>query len=403
MKKLICIILCIALTVSGFAFSSFAADEQNGLIKTEDGWRYLKDGEVDTSFVGMAKNQYNWWYIKDGEIDYSFVGLARNQYNWWYMKNGTIDYSYVGLADNQYGTWYVENGCINYKFAGMIKSDGKWYYVSGGTIDKKYEGMAKNQYNWWYISGGTIDYKYEGLAKNQYGWWYIKNGTIDYKFEGLAENPYGWWYVKNGTIDFKFNGKAQNKYGWYKVVNGKATKAISPNDVTEPTYIDGILIANKTYALPSDYNPGVDPQAERALNEMIAAAKKEGLTIFMRSGFRSYSYQKDLYNSYVSRDGKAAADRYSARPGHSEHQTGLAFDVNSLSSGFGTTPEGRWVAKNCWKYGFIIRYPEGKESITGYQYEPWHVRYLGKETAKKVYDSGLCLEEYLGITSKYNY
>ena len=169
----------------------------------------------------------------------------------------------------------------------------------------------------------------------------------------------------------------------------------------EITYINGILIANKTYPLPSTYNPGVDSVANAALEEMFAAAKVDGFNLFVKSGFRSYSTQKSLYNSYVKRDGAAAADRYSARAGHSEHQTGLAFDINKANSSFAGSPEANWLAENCYKYGFIIRYPEGKESITGYIYEPWHVRYLGVETATAVYNSGLCLEEYLGITSSY--
>lgn len=169
----------------------------------------------------------------------------------------------------------------------------------------------------------------------------------------------------------------------------------------EITYIDGILIANKTYPLPSTYNPGIDPTANAALQEMFSAAAKDGLSLFIRSGFRSYSTQEMLYNNYVARDGKAEADRYSARPGHSEHQTGLGFDINKADSSFEGTPEAIWLAENCYKYGFIIRYPQGKEHITGYIYEPWHVRYLGVDTATAVYESGLCLEEYLGITSKY--
>lgn len=163
------------------------------------------------------------------------------------------------------------------------------------------------------------------------------------------------------------------------------------------TYIDGILIVNKHYSLPSDYNPGVDQTADAAIQKMIAAAHKDGITLWVRSGFRSYDIQTSLYNTYVAEDGKSAASRYSARPGHSEHQTGLAFDLNSLDQSFGKTPEGKWIAKNCWKYGFIIRYPKAKEDVTGYMYEPWHVRYLGKEVAKKVTESGLCLEEYLRI------
>ncbi len=167
------------------------------------------------------------------------------------------------------------------------------------------------------------------------------------------------------------------------------------------TYVNGIMIANKSYPLPQDYNPGDDATALAALEKMKAAAKAEGYTIASVSGFRSYSTQEYLYNSYCTRDGKEAADTYSARPGHSEHQTGLAFDINDASDAFTSTPEAAWLAANCWKYGFIIRYPEGKESITGYKYESWHVRYLGDTIAKSVHDSGLTLEEYLGIDSKY--
>ena len=178
------------------------------------------------------------------------------------------------------------------------------------------------------------------------------------------------------------------------------TPYVAPKE-PDVTYIDGILIANKTYALPSTYNPGVDPVAKAALQKMFDAAKSDGLNLFVQSGFRSYATQKRIYNNYVSRDGAAEADRYSARAGHSEHQTGLAFDINKIDLSFEGTPEAIWLASNCHKYGFIIRYPAGKEYVTGYMYEPWHIRYLGVETATAVYNSGLCLEEYLGITSVY--
>lgn len=167
------------------------------------------------------------------------------------------------------------------------------------------------------------------------------------------------------------------------------------------TYIDGIMIANKTYSLPASYYPGENADALNALSEMQSAAAADGITLYVVSGFRSYDTQAAIYSNYVSMDGKAEADRYSARPGHSEHQTGYAFDLNDLNESFADTAEGKWLAANCNKYGFIIRYPKGKEDITGYMFEPWHVRYLGRETAEKVYNSGLTLEEYLGITSKY--
>lgn len=188
----------------------------------------------------------------------------------------------------------------------------------------------------------------------------------------------------------------------YAEVKVTVTAAPAAQSVTGLTYIDGILVVNKTYALPSDYNPGVDPDAQAAFDKMQAAAAKEGLNIYISSGFRSYDYQSGLYDRYVQRSGKAEADRYSARPGHSEHQTGLAFDLNSIDMTFADTDECAWVNEHCAEYGFIIRYPQGSESITGYMYEPWHLRYLGTENAKKVYDSGLTLEEYLGIDSKYS-
>ena len=171
-----------------------------------------------------------------------------------------------------------------------------------------------------------------------------------------------------------------------------------------PTYINNILIVNKSYPLPKDYRPDNDeltPETSNAFEKMRVDAQAEGLNLYISSGFRSYEYQAQLYQRYADRDGYEKADTYSARAGYSEHQTGLAFDLNTIDDSFANTPEGKWIAENCWKYGFILRYPKGKEAQTGYQYEPWHLRYLGEDMAKKVYDSGLCLEEYLGITSQY--
>ncbi len=167
------------------------------------------------------------------------------------------------------------------------------------------------------------------------------------------------------------------------------------------TYVQGILVANKSYSLPADYDPGLDPTTKSQFDVLSSAAAEEGLNIWLASGYRSYQYQEEIYNGYVDGYGKDTADTFSARPGHSEHQTGLAIDVNTIDDSFADTPEAEWLAENCYKYGFIIRYPKGKEDITGYKYEPWHIRYLGVEKATAVYNSGLTLEEYLGIDSKY--
>lgn len=182
--------------------------------------------------------------------------------------------------------------------------------------------------------------------------------------------------------------------------NSHTSSGASARDLT---YIKGILIANKTYALPSDYNPGLDPTTKNYFEKLSIAAAEEGLDIYLSSGFRSYEYQSQIYNNYSNIYGSETADTFSARPGHSEHQTGLAIDVNTIDDSFAGTPEAIWLAEHAHEFGFIIRYPADKVDITGYKYEPWHIRYLGVELATDVYNSGLCLEEYLGIDSKYNY
>ncbi len=167
------------------------------------------------------------------------------------------------------------------------------------------------------------------------------------------------------------------------------------------TYADGVLIVNKSYMVPQSYGSGITAETQQAFDTMQSAAAREGLTLFICSGFRSYDYQATLYNNYVARDGQTAADTYSARPGHSEHQTGLALDINSTDGSMATSAEGLWLAEHCAEYGFVIRYPQGKEHITGYMYEPWHVRYLGTELAAELTEKELTLEEYFGLTSEY--
>lgn len=188
--------------------------------------------------------------------------------------------------------------------------------------------------------------------------------------------------------------------GTASFVTSKGFQGETRNGVT---YIDGYLIANKTYSLPASYGDGLTAETMSAFNQMASAAWADGLNIYISSGFRSYDFQYNLYNSYVRVDGTAAADTYSARAGHSEHQSGLAFDVNWINDAFAGTPEGIWLDNNCYKYGFILRYPQGKSNETGYKYEPWHFRYVGTELAAKLYNGGdwITMEDYFGITSVY--
>lgn len=196
--------------------------------------------------------------------------------------------------------------------------------------------------------------------------------------------------------------------------------------LTDPTSI--WVIVNKKNGLPDGYKPNdlvvpdvrlrLGASAEQmqlrkvtaeALKTMIDAAKKDGVDLMLGSGYRSEALQKSFYDGYVAKDGLAAADTYSARPGHSEHQTGLALDVDRadqkchLEECFGDLPEGKWLAANAHKYGFVLRYHKNKQEITGYIYEPWHFRYVGVELAAEVYKSGQTLEEFFNLPPANNY
>lgn len=194
--------------------------------------------------------------------------------------------------------------------------------------------------------------------------------------------------VQEGTVGSKSQEASQKKAevvnkGDYYSVQGK---------------YDEIVIANKHYPLSKDYNPGENPTAKAELLKLIAAMQEAGFPISDHySGFRSYETQTQLYQDYVNKDGKAEADRYSARPGYSEHQTGLAFDLIGTDGDLVTEEKAaQWLLDHAADYGFVVRYLKGKEKETGYMAEEWHLRYVGKE-AKDIAASGLSLEEYYGF------
>lgn len=180
-----------------------------------------------------------------------------------------------------------------------------------------------------------------------------------------------------------------------------------------------LFLVNKQNPVDKDYKPDdLEPikyyasdrseacrymraEAAEQFHKLVEAAKESGYTLVMTTAYRSYGFQQILWNNYVANEGEEAASRFSAKPGQSEHQTGLAVDVTSpsvdyeLSYSFGETAEGSWLADNAHRFGFIIRFPEGKEDITGYLYEPWHIRYVGEAVAGDMHNKGLTLEEYL--------
>ncbi len=196
----------------------------------------------------------------------------------------------------------------------------------------------------------------------------------------------------------------------------------APGEDAEPiSKVDDniLLLVNKTHPLSADYKAddmvkvtrivtgiGSDEThqmralAAEHLNEMFDAAKADGYDIRLRTGYRSYSYQKSLFDSYANNHGKEAANRYSALPGESEHQTGWCCDVGMEGvslSGFTGTKAAQWIVDHAHEYGFILRYPEEKEDVTGYIYESWHIRYVGIEAAAEIHEQGITLEEFLGV------
>lgn len=192
--------------------------------------------------------------------------------------------------------------------------------------------------------------------------------------------------------------------GRCQITDGKTAYQIAVRQLEqrqEGTYVDGILIVNKSYPLSADYDPGLQPITKDAFQKLSDAAAQEGLDLYIGSDYRDYAYQVKIYNNYCEIYGSEQADSFSARPGYSEHQTGLTIDCNTIDDAFGETAEATWLAEHCADYGFIIRFPDGKENITGYQYEPWHIRYVGVDTAKEIMSQGLTLEEYLGVQSEY--
>ncbi len=188
------------------------------------------------------------------------------------------------------------------------------------------------------------------------------------------------------------------------------------------------VFVNKEYALPKDYVPEnlvtpnvkfnltyydertlMRPEAAKALEQLFTAAKEDNIILYGISAYRSYQRQTSIFKNNIVKKGKTYTLRYSAAPGTSEHQTGLAIDVSAESQGFkldnnfANTPEGMWLEKNSYQYGYIIRYPEGDEDITGYAFEPWHIRYVGKDLAKYLYTNHMTLEEYYHYTPSPNF
>ena len=347
-------------------------DKGNPVTNTWKGSYYLKsDGKMAQNEWAYDTSYQAWYYLKsDGSY-------ARNAWQGsYYLKSNGKMAQNEWVYDTSYQAWYY------------LKSDGSYarnawqgsYYLKSNGKMAQGEWIYDALYQAWYYLKSDGSY-----ARNAWqGNYYLKS---DGK---MAVNEWvdgGRYYVDGSGLwksnsNSNSNSKVTNK-GLYYSVQGK---------------YDEILVVNKHYPLSKDYNPGENPTAKAAFLKLIAQMQKEGYAIGTNySGFRSYGTQAQLYQSYVNKEGQAAADRYSARPGYSEHQTGLAFDVTGTNGQLvEDAGAAQWLLDHAADYGFVVRYLKGKESVTGYMHEEWHLRYVGKE-AKEIAASGLTLEEYYGF------
>ena len=313
------------------------------------------------------------WVKQDGAW-YYFDGNGNPVKNAWqgsyYLKEDGQMAQSEWIYDDSYQAWYY------------LKSDGSYaknawqgaYYLKSNGKMAQSEWVYDATYQAWYYLKSDGSYVYSAWQGN----YYLKSDGKMAKNERVD----GGRYYVDATGLWKANSKVTNKGSYYSL-QGK---------------YDEIVVANKHYPMSKDYYPGENATAKAAFLKLIAQMQEEGYAISDNySGFRSYATQAQLYQSYVNQEGQAAADRYSARPGYSEHQTGLAFDVIGTDGQLvEDSNAAQWLLEHAPDYGFVVRYPRGKESITGYMHEEWHLRYIGKE-AKDIAASGLTLEEYYGF------
>lgn len=320
-------------------------------------------------------------------------------------KDIEIEWTSIDSEDNKiyktgiyYGSFIYDNEKKNIT---LVVEDTKAPVIEGV---KDYEMLAYEKVPD-FLEGVTVtdNSKEEITPKIEGDYDSEKTGT--YNLRVVASDSSG----NTTSSDFKLVVKENSNVKISKTKKGNTIK-----NYYNVTYIDDVIIANKSYSLPSNFVPNnlvtingyirVVDYVKEAFDSLKSDSAALGLNIYASSGYRSYSDQKYIYDNYVRMDGKEKADTYSSRAGYSDHQTGLTIDLNTVDMSFDGTNESNWLKDNCYKYGFIIRYPKDKDSYTGYMYEPWHIRYVGKELAKVLYNNGnwISLEEYFGIDSKYS-
>lgn len=329
---------------------------QQGWVLTDAGWFYYQaNGTVAT---GWLQTPTGWYFMQpDGRMATGWV------------KTG--------------GEWYFLDPTTGAMAAGWVLDSGRWYLL-GGT------GAMLTGWQWygerWYLLAA-------GTGEMQTGW--VRTGSYWYYLQASGAMASGWvfdgrWYYLNWDGSWRVD----------MLVNKR--NPVSPQGYEPP------LVSLASLGIGG--GQWLHPEAADALTTMFADARAAGHSLTVTSGYRSYGTQQSIFNNEVAQNGREWAELVSARPGYSEHQTGLAADVWSPNQGcylgacFGSTAAGRWLAANSWRYGFIIRYPEGYTATTGYTYEPWHFRYVGIGISHDMVRNGqVTLEAYYGAPAAPSY
>ncbi len=370
-----------------------------------DGYKKVEKRTYQKSFnVNNSCTQVKEDYQKARDIKYSYLALNGKQDEMVEYGNNYVD-SYVtskinnkDVKDIEINSNYNGNKLGTYVISYSLKVDNYYtrrLYRLINVVDTVKPAIVLNGENT-IILNYNEDYMEPGfIATDNYDGDITNKVKINNK---INKNKPGTYKISYSVLD-----SSKNKTTVYRNIVVKEKDSMVSNVKPEiiqkdgVTYIDDIIIVNKDYSLPKNYDPKVNKKAYKALQKMQNDALVLGLDLSLVSGYRSYKTQEKLFQKYALKDGEEKANTYSAKPGHSEHQTGLAFDIGSVDRTFENTDEAKWIEENAYLYGFIVRYPKNKTDITGYIYEPWHVRYLGVDVATKVKASGLTLEEYLGI------
>ena len=374
--------------VSGTKTSVAEPSSAREIIPSQGVYTFKKEVEVKNSPAMVAKTEFT--FAKGERIRYDKV-LDADHHQWisYVSYSGTRRYIPIATLTNEEapkpvqvtGTIHIENKT----------SQGFDVVVTDVSSTK---GVKTVKLPVWSSQGGQDDVIWYDAVKQTDGSYKLSVDIRRHKNNRGEYNIHMYYVQSDGSLqgvtgtttkveDPQTGAKEVQYNGSYYFVQGK---------------YDEIVVANKKHPMAANYNPGENPTAKAAFlrlrNDMIAQGYNVG---YAYSGFRSYDYQKVLYQNYVNKDGQAAADRYSARPGYSEHQTGLVFDLTDKAGNLlEDAAASNWLKNNAHRYGFVVRYQPGKEASTGYMPEAWHIRYIGKE-ADEVYHSGLSLEEYYGF------